>query len=97
MTNFNGIYAATVVPMEQDGNIDTPVLIDHIKLLSNVAGMTGLLINGHAGENYILNKDEQVEIVKIARSVVSKDTIIVSGINFEDLVVWMAKDASINR
>ena len=51
MTNFNGIYAATVVPMEQDGNIDTPVLIDHIKQLSSVAGMTGLLINCHAGEN----------------------------------------------
>ena len=84
MINFNGIYAATVVPMEQNGNIDKPVLIDHIEQLSNVEGMTGLLINGHAGENYILNIDEQVEIVKIARSVVSKDTIIVSGINFED-------------
>ena len=44
---------------KQNGNIDTPVLIDHIEQLSCVEGMTGLLINGHAGENYILNKDEQ--------------------------------------
>ena len=79
MINFNGIYAATVVPMEQNGKIDKPVLIDHIEQLSNVEGMTGLLINGHAGENYILDKDEQIEIVKIARSVVSKDTVIFLG------------------
>ena len=71
MINFNGIYAATVVPMEQNGKIDKLVLIDHIEQLSNVEGMTGLLINGHAGENYILDKDEQIEIVKIARSVYS--------------------------
>lgn len=83
MKNFNGIYAATIVPMDQDGNINKIVLIDHLKEFSNIEGMTGLLINGHAGENYILNKEEQIELVKITRSVVSKETIVVSGLNFE--------------
>ena len=83
MKNFNGIYAATIVPMDQDGNINKTVLIDHLKEFSNIEGMTGLLINGHAGENYILNKEEQIELVKITRSVVSKETIVVSGLNFE--------------
>ena len=83
MKNFNGIYAATIVPMDQDGNINKIVLVDHLKEFSNIEGMTGLLINGHAGENYILNKEEQIELVKITRSVVSKETIVVSGLNFE--------------
>ena len=83
MQNFNGIYAATIVPMEQDGTINKKILKDHLQELSNVQGMTGLLINGHAGENYILNQEEQIELVKITRSVVPKDSIIVSGLNFE--------------
>ena len=81
--NFNGIYAATIVPLEQDGTINKTILKDHIKELSNIQGMTGLLINGHAGENYILSQEEQIELVKITRSVVSNETIIVSGLNFE--------------
>ena len=56
MKNFNGIYAATIVPMEQDGKINKTILKDHLQELSNVKGITGLLINGHAGENYILDK-----------------------------------------
>ena len=83
MKNFDGIYAATIVPMEQDGKINKTILKDHLQELSNVKGITGLLINGHAGENYILDKEEQIEIVKITRSVVPKNTIIVSGLSFE--------------
>ena len=52
--------------------------------LSKVQGMTGLLINGHAGENYILSQEEQIEVVEIARSTVPKDTVLVSGLNLED-------------
>ena len=81
--NFHGIYAATIVPMKQDGTIDKTILINHLKEISSVNGVKGLLINGHAGENHILSQDEQVELVKITRSVVSNDTIIVSGLNAE--------------
>ena len=59
MLNFNGIYAATIVPMDHEGKINKSLLIDHIMQLSKVQGMTGLLINGHAGENYILSQEGQ--------------------------------------
>ena len=71
--------------MDHDGSINQSLLIrsSSEQLSSNVKGMTGLLINGHAGENYILNQEEQIEVVKIARSVVPKDTVLVSGLNLE--------------
>jgi len=81
--NFHGIYAATIVPMKQDGTIDKTILTRHLKEISSVNGIKGLLINGHAGENHILSQEEQVELVRITRSVVSKDTLIVSGLNTE--------------
>ena len=80
---FKGIYAATVVPLKKNKSIDLNALSMHVKEVINTDGIKGLLLNGHAGENYILDKEEQIEIVKITRSVVPKNTIIVSGLSFE--------------
>ena len=40
--NFHGIYAATIVPMKQDGTIDKDILTNHLKDLSSVKGIKGL-------------------------------------------------------
>ena len=81
--SLDGIHAATVAPLKNDFSIDHTVLKDHIMDVCSNHGIKGLLINGHAGENHILSQDEQVELVKITRSVVSNDTLIVSGLNAE--------------
>ena len=83
-TRFFGIYAATICPMHgEDAAIDEDALAQHLEPLAGVDGLTGFLINGHAGENFLLAAREKRRVVEIARSVVS-DRLIVAGVNQED-------------
>lgn len=83
-SNFKGIYAATVVPIFKNKKIDFESLIKHNYDISTRKGIKGLLINGHAGENFYFNYKEQIKITEKIRENTPKDKFIVSGINFED-------------
>jgi 4-hydroxy-tetrahydrodipicolinate synthase len=82
--SFNGIYAATICPLKGNNEIDEPALAQHIEEVSSVTGIVGLLINGHAGENFSLNRDEKRRVVEIANEVCGAHSILVSGINCEN-------------
>ena len=82
--NFKGIYAANIVPLGSDKSVDTENLIKHVKEISNVEGIRGLLVNGHAGENFTLSADEQIQVLKIIKENIKKESLIISGVNFED-------------
>ena len=84
MKNFKGIYAATIVPLKKDKSINKNYLKKHFKEIINIKGIKGLLINGHAGENFTLSENEQIEVVKIAKKNKTKNTLLVSGLNYED-------------
>jgi 4-hydroxy-tetrahydrodipicolinate synthase len=81
---FHGIYAATLCPLHADGSIDEATLARHLEASAFVDGMTGLLINGHAGENAMLSRDEKRRVTEIAAEVCGKHFILVCGINAED-------------
>ena len=66
-SQFKGIYAATIVPLKKNKKIDKKSFSKHIKNVSNTKGIKGLLINGHAGENFTLCDDEQIKLVKLAK------------------------------
>ncbi len=57
-----------------------------------VPGIRGLLVNGHAGENFVLTGAEQNRVVEIARAVVPADRVIVAGVNRESSLA-AARDA----
>lgn len=80
---FFGIYAATVCPMHGQALIDEAMLADHLASLAKVDGLLGFLINGHAGENFLLSGDEKRRVIEIARGVVG-DRLIVAGVNQEE-------------
>jgi 4-hydroxy-tetrahydrodipicolinate synthase len=81
---FLGVYAATVCPMQgENADIDESALGEHLKPLAGVDGLTGFLINGHAGENFLLSTEEKQRVVEIARNAVD-DRLIVAGVNQED-------------
>ena len=84
MKNFKGIYAATIVPLKKDKSINKNYLKKHLKEIINIKGIKGLLINGHAGENFTLSENEQIEVVKIANKNKTKNKLLVSGLNFEN-------------
>ncbi|GGF89750.1 dihydrodipicolinate synthase family protein [Azorhizobium oxalatiphilum] len=80
---LTGIHAATLVPMRADFSVDEAALAAHIGSVAAVPGIRGLLINGHAGENFVLSLEEKLRVVEIARAVSPKDCLIVSGVNHE--------------
>ena len=81
---FQGIYAATLCPLLGDGRIDETTLARHLEANAFVPGMTGLLINGHAGENFSLSREEKRRVTEIAFEVCGHHAILVCGINAED-------------
>ena len=82
--DFKGIYAANIVPLETDKSIDIENLIKHVREISNVKGIKGLLVNGHAGENFTLSANEQIKVLRIIKESIKKESLIISGVNFED-------------
>ena len=82
--NLKGIYAATVVPLKKNKSINEIALKNHIKDIIKTNGIRGLLLNGHAGENFTLNIDEQIKVIKIAKKYKGLNKKLISGLNFED-------------
>lgn len=80
---LSGIHAATVVPMRADFSVDEEALATHVATVTGVPGIRGLLINGHAGENFVLSRAEKRRVVEIARATAPKDCLLVSGVNHE--------------
>ncbi|SOC10838.1 4-hydroxy-tetrahydrodipicolinate synthase [Rhodobacter sp. JA431] len=64
-----GLYAATICPMTETGALDRASLERHFETVLADPGQAGLLLNGHAGEGIHMTRDEQAEVVRIARTV----------------------------
>ena len=81
---FRGVHAATVCPLREDGAIDEDALAAHLTRVARNDGIAGLLINGHAGENFMLGRADKRRVVEIARAACPARTLLVCGINAED-------------
>ena len=82
---FNGVYAATLCPLDADGrHLDEAALARHIETVADVDGIAGLLVNGHAGENFALSAANKRRVVDVAHAVCGDRLIIVAGVNSED-------------
>ena len=83
---FHGIHAATVAPMQPDYDLDEAALAEHVGHVARVPGIRGLLINGHAGENFYLTRHEMRRVVEVVRSAVPKTCWLTAGINAESSI-----------
>jgi 4-hydroxy-tetrahydrodipicolinate synthase len=82
---FNGVYAATLCPLDKDGrHLDEAVLERHLCEIASVDGIRGLLVNGHAGENVALSRNDKRRVVEIAKAVCCDRLILIAGVNSED-------------
>jgi 4-hydroxy-tetrahydrodipicolinate synthase len=78
-----GIHASTVCPLRPDYSLDEEALASHVKSVVAVAGIEGLLINGHAGENFLLTGAEKTRVIEIVRAAVGPKPFLTSGVNTE--------------
>lgn len=91
---LRGIHAATIVPMTAEFEIDETSLAAHLAAVASTPGINGLLVNGHAGENFVLSLAEKQRVVELAREYAPKDCLIVSGVNHE-LSLEAAREAAV--
>src|SRR4051812_44138434 len=80
---LRGIHAATIVPMTPDFEVNEAQLAAHLASVASTSGIKGLLVNGHAGENFVLSLSEKRRVVELAREHAPKHCLIVSGVNHE--------------
>ena len=80
---FNGIYPATLCPLRADYAIDEAALAGHVSAMADVPGHVGVLCNGHAGENFVLERAEKRRVVAVVREAIGARAIVVSGVNCE--------------
>ena len=92
---FRGLYASIICPMHPDGALDAPGLEAHARQVLACPGLSGLLVNGHAGENVLLEREEARQVVRIARRAAG-DALIVAGVAAESsaAAARLARDAA---
>ncbi|WP_372618285.1 dihydrodipicolinate synthase family protein [Falsiroseomonas sp.] len=81
---FHGIYPSTVLPM-RSGNFapDWEAYARHTAHCVLRPGIAGVLMNGHAGENFVLSRAEKRRAVEVTVATVGASRIVVAGVNAE--------------
>ncbi len=81
---FHGIYPSTVLPMRgRDFAPDWEAYARHTAHCVLRPGIAGVLMNGHAGENFVLSRTEKRRAVDVAVATVGATRIVVAGVNAE--------------
>lgn len=80
---FHGIYPSTVLPMHGDFTPDWDAYARHTGHCVLREGIAGVLMNGHAGENFCLSRDEKKRAVEVTVATVGATRIVVAGVNAE--------------
>ncbi|MGA0598275.1 dihydrodipicolinate synthase family protein [Enterovirga sp. CN4-39] len=89
---LSGIHAATICPFDGRFEIEETALARHVAEVCAVPGIDGLLINGHAGENFVLDPAEKARVVSVIRAALGPDVFLTCGINAESSL-QAARDA----
>jgi 4-hydroxy-tetrahydrodipicolinate synthase len=82
-SRLTGIHAATLAPLRPDLSLDEDALARHVAHVAAHDGIEGLLINGHAGENFLLTRGEKRRVVEICREALGPDVFLTTGVNVE--------------
>lgn len=81
---FQGIYPSTVLPMRGgDFAPDWEAYARHTEHCVLREGIKGVLINGHAGENYVISRAEKRRAVEVTAATVGASHVVVAGVNAE--------------
>jgi 4-hydroxy-tetrahydrodipicolinate synthase len=93
ISRLGGIHAATVCPLDGAYRVDEAALARHVGAVAAVPGIDGLLINGHAGENFVLDAGEKARVIAAIRAAVGADVFLTCGVNAESSL-QAARDAA---
>jgi 4-hydroxy-tetrahydrodipicolinate synthase len=93
--NLRGVTPAIVTPFHEDESVDYETLVSYSEWLKSIPGVTGIVVNAHAGEGTSLFEEERRKIIEtIAQGV--PDLHIVAGVSGEGTAV-VGREAKIAR
>ena len=93
--NLRGVTPAIVTPFHEDESVDYETLVSYSEWLKSIPGVTGIVVNAHAGEGTSLFEEERRKIIEtIAQGV--PDLHIVAGVSGEGTAV-VGSEAKIAR
>ena len=78
---LTGLIPATVTPFDAKGQIVEDDLYRHVKRVAKTDGVTGIAVNGHAGEILSLNSEERAQVVKVAKKAMPSGKKLIAGID----------------
>lgn len=78
---LHGVLPATITPFTADGAVDWDAYEAYLRWMVSVPGVTGLVINGHAGEGSSLTVEERREAIALAAAVADGSMPVVASAN----------------
>jgi 4-hydroxy-tetrahydrodipicolinate synthase len=92
---FSGMIPANLLPFKPDYSIHERDYRRHLRWLANVAGVTAIVLNGHAAEVSSLTRKERRQALAIASEEVGADLPLIAGIYSDSTLeaIELAKDA----
>ena len=80
---FQGLLPALVQPFHPTGSIDEESFSTLAKYVAGFSGVTGVVVNGHAGEVSSLRREERRSVVELAVGSLPTDVPVISGLAVE--------------
>jgi 4-hydroxy-tetrahydrodipicolinate synthase len=92
---FSGVMPANLLPFTADLAIDEPAYRRHLRWLADTRGVTGLVVNGHAGEVSSLDRQERTRALALALDEIAGACPVVAGVYSDGTAeaVALARDA----
>jgi 4-hydroxy-tetrahydrodipicolinate synthase len=77
---LEGVLPAIVTPFLPDGSIDSAGLESYCRWLGSIPGVTGLVVNGHAGEGTLLTAEERFKTLELVRAAVGDRVKVIASV-----------------
>lgn len=82
---LKGLYAALLVPFDEDGQVKEEGLKQIAKNAIEVEQLDGLYVNGSSGENFLISKEQKKQIFKVVKEAVGNDVKLIAQVGSLDL------------
>ncbi|MEB6801497.1 N-acetylneuraminate lyase [Staphylococcus saprophyticus] len=82
---FKGLYAALLVPFDENGQVKEEGLAQIAKNAIETEKLDGLYVNGSSGENFLLSKEQKKQVFKVAKEAVNDDVKMIAQVGSLDL------------
>lgn len=82
---LKGLYAALLVPFDENGQVKEEGLKQFAKNAIEVEQLDGLYVNGSSGENFLISKEQKKQIFKVVKEAVGNDVKLIAQVGSLDL------------